>query len=75
MRERDAELQSKSGEVTILRSNLDLRKKELVKAEDDLRVAHEKHRAELLAADEKLQAELEKTEVEHHFAVSCVTFS
>lgn len=73
MRVKDAELQSKSGEVTILRSNLDLRRKELVKAEDDLRTAHERHRAELVAAEEKLQTELEKTEVEHHFAVGTTT--
>ncbi|KAF9293054.1 hypothetical protein BGZ88_005854 [Linnemannia elongata] len=70
LRVKDAELQSKSGEVTILRSNLDVRRKELMKAEDDLRMAQERHRAELVAAEEKLHTELEKTEVEHHFAVS-----
>ncbi|KAG0055008.1 hypothetical protein BGZ90_005841 [Linnemannia elongata] len=70
LRVKDAQLQSKSGEVTILRSNLDVRRKELMKAEDDLRMAQERHRAELVAAEEKLHIELEKTEVEHHFAVS-----
>lgn len=75
MRVKDAELQSKSGEVTILRSNLDVRRKELMKAEDDLRMAQERHRAELVAAEEKLHTELEKTEVEHHFAVSTTTFN
>ncbi|KAF9923621.1 hypothetical protein FBU30_006371 [Linnemannia zychae] len=70
LKTKDAELQMKSGEVSILRSNLELRKKEVMKIEDDLRLAHEKHRAEMLAAEEKLKIELEKTEVAHHFAVS-----
>ncbi|KAG0375470.1 hypothetical protein BGX24_009038 [Mortierella sp. AD032] len=70
LRERDAELQSKAGEVSILRSNLDVKKTELVKAEEDLRMANERHRVERSAADEKMRAELEKTQVSHQFAIS-----
>ncbi|KAF9123614.1 hypothetical protein BGW39_008828 [Mortierella sp. 14UC] len=70
LKEREAELTSKTGEVSVLRMNLNTRNKDLMKAEEDLRTAQERHRVELLAAEQKLHAELEKTEVAHHFAVS-----
>ncbi|KAF9904205.1 hypothetical protein EC991_002953 [Linnemannia zychae] len=70
LKAKEAELTSKTGEVSVLRMNLNSRNKDLMKVEGDLRTAQERHRVELLAAKQKLHAELENKEVAHHFAVS-----
>ncbi|KAF9081543.1 hypothetical protein BGX23_000753 [Mortierella sp. AD031] len=64
---RDTELMTKSGEVSILRMNLDTQKKETRMLDEELRSVRQRHEVEKLEMEKKSQVALENAQVAYQF--------
>ncbi|KAG0204478.1 hypothetical protein BGX33_008428 [Mortierella sp. NVP41] len=67
---RDTELMTKSGEVSILRMNLDTQKKETRMLDEELRSVRQRHEVEKLEMEKKSQVALENAQVAYQFDMS-----
>ncbi|KAF9087199.1 hypothetical protein BGX29_000957 [Mortierella sp. GBA35] len=67
---RDTELMTKSGEVSILRMNLDTHKKETRMLDEELRSVRQRHEVEKLEMEKKSQVALENAQVAYQFDVN-----